>query len=370
MQSAEPYDLDCSDHASGHPWWHMAPTLMGALQQQYPDVKSSASYRVGDADLRVDTDCAPLLDAFEVRYRDCAVAPEVSNPAVHCVVRRGSTPPMLWVHFLKGCPVDPVAAFLPRREMRVWDSQGSGWRLAGDAAEPMLAAYGPDVLMHCGRVWREFPVEYLVNVTLSSQPDLLAVHAASVVTSFGALLLAGPSHAGKSTTALHLAARGNVLLGDEVALLQPASNKVLPFHRTANLRQGPRGKELLAAIGRVPGDYEVTDEGELVRKLRIRDLFPHLQAKPEKVSAVFFLDGFSDQPALVPFEPTLDDMAGYGILAGNEIATLWSVAPARRALRLISLKHMLQSIPCWRLRVGPPNETCEVIERTMERSSC
>ena len=273
---------------------------------------------------------------------------------------------MLLLTFLEGAPRDPAAAFLPKRATRVWDSPLPGWRLAGGAAVPMLAACDAHVLIDLQQSWEHFPVEYLVNATLTAQPELVAVHAASLGTNKGGLLIAGPSHSGKTTTSLHLAARGFTLLGDEVALIRLVTNEIVPFRRTANLRPGPRAPELSAAVERLAdGDEPPVDDG-CVRMLRIGELFPGSLAGPTSLRAAFFLNGFSDRPSLAPFRPTLRDLDTFGVLSGNEIATLWGLPPQRRALRLMAVKHLLDRLPCWLLKVSAPVETAEVIERTME----
>jgi hypothetical protein len=65
-----------------------------------------------------------------------------------------------------------------------------------------------------------------------------AIHAASVAHRGRALVLAGPSGAGKTTLALALAALGLELLSDELAVLDPASGLVHPYRRRLHVRPG------------------------------------------------------------------------------------------------------------------------------------
>jgi hypothetical protein len=234
----------------------------------------------------------------------------------------------------------------------------------------MLAACNAHVLIDLQGAWKYFPVEYLVNATLTVQPELVAMHAASLRIGNAGLLLAGLSHSGKTTTALHLAARGHTLLGDEAALIRLGANEILPFRRTVHLRSGPRTPELLAVLGRLAGRHESPVDGEGIRPLRISALFPGSSACPVSLRAVFFLGGFAVHPSLRPFRPTLHDLDTFGALAGNEIATLWGLTPARRALRVLALRQLLARLPCWLLQVGTPLETAELIERTMEGLGC
>lgn len=372
LQLAEALGPECVEHTVDQPWWLAAPELKNAIEHQQAAPQTSVYYRFGDAVLHVASDTTRLLDTFEQLYGDCAVPAPVApdRPRVRCVVRRGGDPPLLLLTFLEGAPRDPASAFLPMRATRVWDSPLPGWRLAGGAAGPMLAAGGAHVLINLRQAWEHYPVEYLVNATLTAQPDLVAVHSASLGRNNAGLLLAGPSGSGKSTTSLHLAARGLTLLGDEVALIRLATNEIVPFRRTAHLRPGPRTPELSAAVARLAGGHELPVDEEGVTTLRIGELFPGLQTRPASLRAAFFLAGFADHPSLAPFRPTLHDLNAFSVLAGNEIATLWGLPAERRALRLLAVKHLLDRLPCWRLKVGAPVETAERIERTMEDLCC
>lgn len=354
--------------APDQPWWLGAEGLKKLIEQEQPFPQNSACYQFGDAPLEINTDNARLIDTFAKLYGDCAaVMPaKTVRPRVRCVVRRGGNPPFLLITFIEGAPPDPAAAFLPMRQMRVWNSPSPGWRLAGIGAAPILAACGSHVLIHLLQAWDHLPVEYLVNAALTAQPELVAVHAASLLTKGGGLLLTGPSESGKTTTALHLAARGLTLLGDEVALVRLATKEVLPFRKAANLRRGPREPELAAAVERTVGAREPVADAGGVTALRISRLFPGQDVRPAVLSAVFFLAGFADRPSLVPFRPTLSDLDGFSMLAGNEIATLWGLPPERRALRLLAIKGLVDRLPCRLLTVGAPGDTAEFVERAME----
>jgi hypothetical protein len=58
------------------------------------------------------------------------------------------------------------------------------------------------------------------------------------------------------------------------------------------------------------------------------------------------------------------------LTTGETTQLSWGPEPARRALRLLLLQETLARVPCWLLTVGPPRETTEVIERTMEGLQC
>ncbi len=357
--------------SSAHPWWLAASEFKASIESQPAPPPITAHYQFGGGHLHIESHTTRLLEMFEQLYGDCAIADPIrSAPRVRCVVRRGDHPPLLLLTFLEGAPPDPAAAFMPMRETRVWDSPQPGWRFAGFEAEPILAACGPHVLVNLGRAWERFPIEYLATATLTAQADLIAVHAASLERNEAGLLLAGFSGSGKTTTALHLAARGLNLLGDEVALIRPATNGMLPFRRTANLRPGPRGQELAGAIANLSREYGLPADEEGVVALRISRLFPESKARAAQLRAAFFMAGFADHTSVERFRPKLGDLEKFGLVGGNEIATMYGLPPARRALRLLAITQLLDRLPCWRVTAGAPEETAEHIERKMEDLKC
>jgi hypothetical protein len=174
------------------------------------------------------------------------------------------------------------------------------------------------------------------------------------------ILLAGPTHAGKTTTALHLARRGHGLLGDEAALLRLATGDLLPMRRAVTVRPGPHGAIFAA---HAPGGRGVARP--------ISALFPGSWPEPAPLRAAFFLTGFADRPSRAPFRLTLTDETIFDALTSVDIAyAAWGTAPERRALRLLALRQALGRVPGWRLEVGPPSETAELIERTVEELRC
>ncbi|MFO1190211.1 MAG: hypothetical protein U1E97_11685 [Alphaproteobacteria bacterium] len=66
----------------------------------------------------------------------------------------------------------------------------------------------------------------LVAARLAAEPEALAIHAAAVVIGSRAVVLVGHSQSGKSTIALHLAAGGHRLLGDDRLLLAGAGRSL------------------------------------------------------------------------------------------------------------------------------------------------
>lgn len=362
------------------PWWLEAPALLREVERRGFVSRAAAVYQLGDAVLQMDVDDPLLHSPFPELYGDCAVAASATadGPAVRCTMRRSLDPPLVVLTFQAGAPPDAAAAaynlLRPTRAVppfRVWDSPLPGWRLAGGATGPVLAACDPHVLFHRKMIPVQFLAEYLVGITLGAQPWMLPIHGAALQIGEAGVVLVGASHAGKTTTSLHLAARGHTLLGDEIALIRLATSELVPFRRAVNVRPGPHGHELAALLGLSDSGGGSGANAEWARPHRIAALFPGRPARPAPLRAVFFLAGFADRPSLEPFQLTLDRTDVIGWITTPEIAYCsWGLAPARRAFRLMVLKQVMSRIPCWLVKAGPPRDTAELIESTVEELAC
>jgi hypothetical protein len=358
------------------PWWLVAPALLREVESRAFVSRAAAAYQLGDAALQIDADDPLPLTAFPERYGDCAIPTPVASdmPGVRCTIRRSIEPPMVLVTFQEGAPPDAAAAaynlLRPTHAVppfRVWDSPLPGWRLAGGATGPVLAAWDAQVLFHRKLIPAEFLAEYLVGITLGAQPWMLPIHGASLQIGDAGVVLVGASHSGKTTTSLHLAARGHTLLGDEIALIRLATGEVVPFRRAVNPRPGRYGQELASTLRLSDDGDDSASSPRWARPHRITELFPDRPARPAPVRAVFFLAGFADRPSLEPFQLTLDRADVISWITTPEIAYCsWGLAPARRAFRLMVLKQLIARIPCWLVKAGPPRDTAELIERTVE----
>jgi hypothetical protein len=360
-------------------WWLRAPVLDRAVRDQIGAGEQLAYYRLGDAVLQLVADDPLLLDLFRQLYGDCAVPAPVGadGPLICCAVRQDSEPGLLRLTFRKGRPPDPAGLALttlhpppntPRYEVR--DSPFAGWRLVGHENRPVVVACDRHVLIDEQGVPPHFVPEYLVSAMLAAQPELLGLHAASVRVGEMGLLVAGPSHAGKTTTSLHLAARGHALLGDELAVVRLATRQILPLRRTMNLRPGPRASTLTEALSRRPSAEGPPVGERWIKPVRIDRLFPDVPAHPVTLRALFYLNGFGDRASVEPFELTLQREVIFESLSGGESLASWGLVPQRRALRLLAFWQLLRRVPCWLLNPGPPDETAELIERAMEGLEC
>ena len=91
--------------------------------------------------------------------------------------------------------------------------------------------------------------------------NLFFIHAAVLVKNKKAVILAGPSHAGKSTLAMALSRRGYYYLSDEVAPIEPKNYMVYPFPRGIKLRK--EVLDILALQDRLGGKKQyIVDVGK------------------------------------------------------------------------------------------------------------
>ncbi len=129
---------------------------------------------------------------------------------------------------------------------------------APDSAEVTvfrIARRGPSWLSHPWGLWRDgepcetvvtddYIVAYVLwevtRLVLERAAPLIPVHAAAVARDGRALMLVGPSHAGKSTLSASLTRAGWEFLTDELALLdiEPTGAVVHPFWRPIGIRRG------------------------------------------------------------------------------------------------------------------------------------
>ena len=316
-----------------------------------------------------------ILDSVREHYGECELSSldRTDTPIIRCAVSTGRPSSLIAIHFLQGAPADLATMALglshpPRGTppYTISDAQRSGWSLIGGSDRSVAAASRTGLLVDPGSVAEDFVADFLVAATLCGQADLMVLHAAAVQIGFNGVILTGASHAGKTTTSMHLAARGHRLLGDEMAVIKLGSRELLPLPRSLRLRAGPRSAALASALQQARPHVEHAEEGK-IGPMRIDELFPGSSDGPVGLQAAFFLDGFADVPNVEPFALSLNDDVAFDYLSANDIASIsWGLNPRRRALRLLTLKHLMGHVSCWKLRVGPPEETAKLIERTME----
>lgn len=153
-----------------------------------------------------------------------------------------------------------------RASIDLIDESFGVFRISATGGEPMIelraddapgayAVVGPDGVVRRWRSSTDATLDLMDQLVRSlilglQQRGLFAVHAAAVAHRGRAVILAGPSGAGKTTLALGLAARGLELLSDELAVLDPATRLVHPYRRRLHIRPGtPQLVDGLEEIG-------------------------------------------------------------------------------------------------------------------------
>jgi hypothetical protein len=358
------------------PWWQTEQSFVvheSARDRLQP--RERAYFLIGDEVLEVASNESSILDLVRAHYGDCELTGpnRAKTPLIRCDVNIGYPSSLIAIEFLQDTPLDLAAIALglshpPRGAppYAISDAQRNGWSLIGGSDHSVAAASRTGLLVDSGRVADDFVADYLVAAALGAQSHLMVLHAAAVQIGSRGAILTGASHAGKTTTSLHLASRGHCLFGDELTAVRLRSRELLPLRRSLSLRAGPRSPALASALQQVRPCEGHSVDGKF-GPLRINELFSARGDEPVGLKAAFFLSGFSDRPVIEPFDLTLNDEKAFDYMSANDVASIsWGLKPQRRALRLLALKQLFGRVNCWRLCVGSPDDTAKLIESTME----
>lgn len=88
--------------------------------------------------------------------------------------------------------------------------------------------------------------QLIVELAISLNPAVIGLHSAALAGSRGALLLAGPSGAGKTTLSRELIGRSWGYLSDDLAPIDIRTCEVLPFPKPLNIKDAASWPELIA----------------------------------------------------------------------------------------------------------------------------
>jgi hypothetical protein len=340
-------------------WW-CNPSTFQPLGLSLNQPISTQYYQFGDSVLQILVDDPDLLEFHNLLYGECAIENVVSSAAICCEVF--SMAGLVYLFFSKSAPQN-----LPEVVLRLLHPvEGEpAWHQIGYPHQAIAVVMKSGLVIDPMSVPNDFLAELLVAVTLAEQSNCVALHAAAIQVGEAGVLLTGPSHAGKTTTSLHLAARGHTLLSDEISALKFNTSELLPFRKSLSLRPGPRPASLTEALCR-ESSGEVSLEANKIGPYQIGTLFSDQAVASVRLRAVFFLSGRSEKPSIRPFNLTLEDTDQFKFLAANDaVSVSWGVTQLRRALRLVTIQQALSRVPCWMLTLGTPDETACLIEQTM-----
>ena len=218
-------------------------------------------------------------------------------------------------------------------------------------AERALAFRGPDCVFRLEDRWRTAIALFLFHRLLRMRPEALFLHAATVAVDGRGALLVGPKGSGKSTTALALAARGHVLLGDETACYLPERRTVLPMRRPVGIKPGPRAREVDEVIAR----RGLRPQEDGILRVDATALLPSRAPSAVPLRSVVFLRGFAAAPEVVPIQPGREELSALQPLA----CSLVDASPARRVFEMVRL---FEGLRVFRLRPADPDETAAALE--------
>ena len=233
-----------------------------------------------------------------------------------------------WVDRLNGNGVDP--------EWRVRSSAGTDMRVPSAARAVSAVEYGA--------------------VTAIVESPVVIVHGALVAWDGRGVLLAGRGEAGKSTLACALWARGAALLGDDVALVDPASIEARPAPRRVSLRAASRallGDDFFARIMRGPSSVALTDS----HLFHPDEIEPGPRSAAVRLAAIVFLSrqGGAAEPAC--HEPITPAHALLALLPYTNLLSGRTLGEAIRALAPLA-----ERVPAFDLGRGPLHEMAAAIE--------
>jgi hypothetical protein len=185
---------------------------------------------------------------------------------------------------------------------------------------------------------------------------IYAIHAGAVERGERATLFSGRSGSGKTTLALSLLQRGFRLLSDELAVVEPSTQRILPYRRSLHVR--PETCELIPRLRLVQRPSELVVRGAWTLTPDVlQEALPGCLAPAAHLTNVLLLEGVPDgesPPTLTPIPPAV---AALELLRATWAASVDFDAGLGRMTRL------LEGVSCARLRIGELETTTDAVAR-------
>lgn len=300
---------------------------------------------------------------FEEIYPEGADDGAAETPTfVKCVVRVHDDAPLAGVIFDDPEPLDSFAFcqhLFPDRGYVEGPPGPDGWRTISSQhspREPQIALRDNYALVDLRQVWQPFIANYAVNRVLRLQREMLFFHAASVGIQGRGAMIIGPKAAGKTTTAMALAARGYDFLGDEMAVVHRTSKAMLPFRRAVSIRTGPCARRVGEQLARRQYPKEKFPDGGERTLVNIANMFPEAGASPATLLCVFFLRQFADHAVVEPLVFGIEHFRMLSPLA----CSMWG-RPVGAVM--MDLSRLLRGVRCYVLDPGQPEDTADLVEQ-------
>lgn len=224
----------------------------------------------------------------------------------------------------------------------------SAWVVTGGTDEPVTCRSADSAAIHI--------LDRLVDSVLRGlhARGLISIHAATLATPGGILVVAGASGQGKSTLALGLAHRGFGLLSDELAIIDRGGS-VLPYPRSVHVR--PATLDLIPALGFLADRPRLTLGGGsewALAPAELRDRWGGTPPTGGPLAAIILLEGVPGAAAasLTSISPAI---ASLELARGSWAASVEFGATLARFAAAASV------VPCARLRSGPLERTLDVV---------
>jgi hypothetical protein len=341
--------------------WANASLLARQIEAACPIVKPAAWYRFADGWLGLSPAGSALARQFAILYGDCRTDPPVAEERAQVLCRVIDSPATgtTLIRFHDPEPLDQVAfltSLFPDRDVRV--NGGPPSTTLSTGIGPVQVG-GDWVLVRQTDQWQLLIANLAIHRVLRLQPDLLCLHAASVVVNGQGIVLLGDKGLGKTTIATALAARGHGFLGDEIAAIHLPDLTLRPFRRAVSIRDGPGHPAVQHALERANPAREIYPDGSARRRIAMGDLFPGSLVGVTPLRWLVFLEPRASRTALTPFRAGPAELHRLNPLASS----LWGAPPARQAFRALRLLGQIRTA---RLVAGDPAETVAHLERLVE----
>ena len=220
----------------------------------------------------------------------------------------------------------------------------------------------PDVVVRGDRMRAVRLVEvFAVQALMDSPRDMLTLHAALVAREDLGVLILGAGESGKSTLAAALWQRGFSLLGDDIAIIDPATTDAAPAPRRVSLRSGSRelvGADLWARI-LAASSSERTLEGVVFHP---QDVDGAPRPRAARLAACVFLN-----------RPHVELPSGVAKLIPAASAVL-ALLPASNLIRryeagvvIERLAPLAARVPAYDLARAPLDAMCAAVETLLEQ---
>jgi hypothetical protein len=336
--------------------------LLACLAEREPGAVWTASAVI--ADRRITIECDDRLFFSEFFNMFGGAAPRNGRHAtasdMHLDIRAGVHPAFGWFRMSgsSDLPVDArefsFAVEAETGNFKWLPSYALGWTCIAFRGSdvPALAFRGSDCIFSLDPRWRLCIAWYLFWRLLRMRSDAIFFHASAMGIFGEGTIFVGPGGAGKSTTALALAARGHNFLSDEVAGYVAARGELIPFRRPVGIKPGPRANAVTRGLAPEIAKQIVRDG--FVR-IDVTSLFPLAPASQMPLRRIVFLRGFAERPRLERIEPGRGE-----IVELQPLMSSFLNAPHSR--RVFELTRLLSSAKVYQLHLGDPDVTAVYLE--------